>query len=175
MTTRWEDWSEFYKTKASFPSLSNRDKPRKYVCALFYIHSERADLLQDKVKVGAHKWFPVFWASFLPKFYVKSLTWNLGSQAPFLRRLYTFNTVVILSGWENVSWQMQRKQLMKKRDSGSQRHWNRMSKVLSVLSTCGKETVPATRGESDITKSATAKRLSASHFCDFMKLWQPFA
>lgn len=123
--------------------------------------------MQDKVRVGECRCFPVSWASFLHKFHIKFLTGNLGSEAAFLRRQYTFNTVIMLSGWENVSWQMQRKSFMKKRHSGFQRHWNRMSKVLSVLSTYGKGTVPATGGESAFIKFVTAKRLSAS----FVGLW----
>lgn len=118
--------------------------------------------------------FPTSRTCFLPKFHVKYLTWNVGSEVAFLRRQYTFNIVIMLSGWENVSWQMQRKPFMQKNHSGSQRHWNRMSKVLAVLTTYGKGTVPATGWESVFIKFATAKRLSASNYWDFYEILTTF-
>lgn len=107
-------------------------------------------------------------------FYLKSLTWNLRSKAGFPGREYAFNTAILLSGWENVSWQMQRNKFIKKRCSGFQRHLNRTYKVLSVLSTYRKGAVLATVGESALIKLETMKRPIASHFCNFMKLWQSF-
>lgn len=146
--------------KRSLSSLSNRDKPKK-IYGSRYVHyftyTQRVDLMQDNDNVVKCRCFPTSWASFLPKFHIKFLTWNVGSEAALLKRHYTFNTVIRLSGWENVSWQMQRKPFMQKKHSGSQRHWKRMSKVLAVLVTYGKGTVPATGWVSAFIKFATAK------------------
>lgn len=116
--------------------------------------------------------FPTSQTSFISKFHVKYITW--GSEIAFLKRQYTFNIVIMLSGRENVSWQRQIKPFMQKKHSGSQRHWNRMSKVLAVLTTYGKGTVPATGWKSVFIKFATAKRLSASNYWDFYEALTTF-
>lgn len=69
---------------------------------------------------------------------------------------------------------MQRKPFMQKKHSRSQRHWNRMSKVLPVLTTYGKGTVPATGWESVFIKFVTAERLNVSNYWDFYKVLESF-